>query len=52
MEALLAELSLRQNRVQKFEMLLKLGHARQEEIEKARMELEIAEAQVNPTVER
>lgn len=46
LEALQAELSLRFDRVQKFEKLVQLGHARQEEIEKARMELEIAEAQV------
>jgi RND family efflux transporter MFP subunit len=46
LEALQAELSLRRDRVEKFEKLVELGHARQEEIEKARMELEIAVAQV------
>lgn len=51
LEALQAELSLRQDRILKFEKLLKLGHARQEEIEKARMELEIAVAQVKASRE-
>ena len=46
LEALLAELNLRRDRLAKFEELLSQGHARQEEIEKARMELEVAEAQV------
>lgn len=46
LEALQAELGLRQDRMQQFEKLMKLGHARQEEIGKAHMELEIAEAQV------
>jgi len=46
LEALLAELTLRQDRFKKFQKLLKAGHARQEEIDKARMELKIAAAQV------
>jgi len=46
LEALQAEMNLRHDRLQKFEKLLKMGHARQEEIEKARMELDIATSQV------
>jgi len=46
LEALLAELTLRQDRAEKFQKLLEMGHARQEEIDKAQMELAIAVAQV------
>ncbi len=46
LDALQAELKLRQDRAQQFQKLFTLGHARQEETEKASMELEIAEAQV------
>lgn len=51
LEALQAELSLRQDRVSKFEELVLRGHARQEELEKARMEQEIALAQLKASHE-
>ncbi len=46
LEALQAELELRRDRARQFERLHQRGHARQEEFERARMELEIAAAQV------
>ncbi len=46
LDSALAELQLRQERLAKFEALRQHGHARQEEVDLARAELEIAEGKV------
>lgn len=46
LESALAELALRQQRLEKLESLLAKGHARHEEIERARADVAVAEAHV------
>jgi RND family efflux transporter MFP subunit len=51
LDAARAELRLRQSRLEKLEMLRSEGHARQEEVERARTDVAIAESQVRTAQE-
>lgn len=51
LESAVADLELRKDRLHKFEELRLAGHARQEEVDRARMELAVAEGQVKASRE-